>query len=330
MRTIKLSILMPAFNVAAYIDQAIVSILDQTFSEFELIIVNDGSTDSTEAIVRSYHDPRIILINQSNKGIAASLNLGLRSAKAEYIARFDADDICYPERLRKQYEFMISHPDYIIIGSTADYIDENGDYVFTNELPAYSNEAIKDICKKHCPFIHSSVMYKKQLAIHLGGYNEHAHSFEDHLLWRSVLQNGKAINFPEPLIQVRLNANSITIDEQWRPKQFHQIKNKVLEENCITAEQGEQLRQIIQSQNTARVKESAYHTLLAKKYLWNNYQPCKARTNLGKVIVKNKMHWKSYCFYALSFLPKQVLLDGYKLFKRQPFPVPPQPNIHAR
>ena len=308
---------MPAYNVAGFIHDAITSVLHQSFKDFELIIINDGSTDHTEKIIRLFEDERIVLLNQENKGIAHSLNKGLRVAKAHYIARFDADDICYPHRLVKQFHFMAENPDYVIAGSSADYIDEKGDYVFTNYPFAYSDKEIKTVLKKRCPFIHSSVIYKKEIITRHGGYNEHAHSFEDHLLWRAISTEGKAINFHEPLIQVRLNPESITIDEQWRPKIFHRIKNRVIEENFITEEQGGQLLQIIQSQNNRQLKESAYHSLLAKKFLWNNYQPKKARQNLSKVICQNKMHWKSYCFYALSFLPHPVLQKGYRLLKPQ-------------
>jgi glycosyltransferase involved in cell wall biosynthesis len=330
MKSVKISILMPAYNVSNFIGDAIASILHQSFKDFEFIIINDGSTDDTEKIIRSFSDERVVLVNQDNKGIAYSLNKGLEIARADYIVRFDADDICYPHRLAKQFHFMSENPDYAIAGSSADYIDEQADFVFTNYPFAYSDEEIKAALKKRCPFIHSSVIYRKEAVTRNGGYNEHAHSFEDHLLWQAVLREGKGINFHEPLIQVRLNPESITIDEQWRPKTFHLIKNRVIEKSSITAEQGEELLQIIQLQNNRQLKESAYHSLLAKKFLWNNYQPQKARKNLSKVISQNKLHWKSYCFYALSFLPRLVLQRGYKLLKPQAIYLTSQQQEHER
>jgi len=329
MREIKLSVLMPAYNVSNFIGDAIRSVLSQSFKEFELIIVNDGSTDDTEKEIRSFHDERIVLINQQNLGIAAALNAGLKIARAEYIARFDADDICYPHRLETQYRFMTENPDYVIAGSTADYIDEKGIYVFTNYPPAFSDKEIRASQKRICPFIHSSVIYKKEKVVQNGGYNQHAHSFEDHLLWQAITAEGMSCNFYEPLIKVRLNPESITIDEQWRPKIFHLIKKQVIETNSITEEQGHHLQHIIQSQNTKRLKESAYHSLLAKKFLWNNYQPQKARKNLARVIAQNRLHWPSYCFYALSFLPQPLLQKGYRLFKPQTAFVNIQQRKHA-
>src|SRR5258708_34774335 len=94
----KVTVLMPAYNADKYIAEAITSVLEQSFTDFELLIINDGSTDETVNVVRSFNDPRIVLINQDNKGIASALNAGLNCARSPYIARFDADDICYPNR----------------------------------------------------------------------------------------------------------------------------------------------------------------------------------------------------------------------------------------
>ena len=330
MNQVKISVLMPAYNVENFIGEAIQSVLDQSLKDFELIIINDGSTDATEKVIRSFSDERIVLKNQNNAGIAAALNTGLYMAKAEYIVRFDADDICYTHRLVKQYQFMIENPHYVIAGCAADYIDQSGEYVFTHYPSATTDHEIRKSIHRTCPFIHSGVIFKKQFVLKHGGYNEHAHSFEDHLLWQALIKEGKAMNFSEPLIQVRLNPESITVDEQWRPKEFHRIKNKVITENRISKEEGVALLQIIQDQNNSRLKESAYYSLLAKKFLWNNHQPEKARANLTKVIAKNKFHWKSYCFYLLSYLPASILQKGYKYLKPQPVYLIGQRNRYER
>ena len=95
-----ITVLMPAYNAGNYIGEAIASVLAQTFTDFELLIINDGSTDQTTAIIRQFNDPRIVIINQENTGVAAALNTGLQHARAGYIARFDADDVCYPNPCR--------------------------------------------------------------------------------------------------------------------------------------------------------------------------------------------------------------------------------------
>src|SRR4051812_44490454 len=101
----KVTVLMPAYNADKYIEDGISSVLSQTFTNFELLIINDGSTDNTLKVIESIRDKRIVVISQENKGVSAALNLGLAHARAPYIARFDADDICLPNRLKVQYEF---------------------------------------------------------------------------------------------------------------------------------------------------------------------------------------------------------------------------------
>src|SRR5476651_1795687 len=106
-----ITVLMPAYNAGKYIGDAIKSVLEQSFGDFELLIVNDGSTDDTVKIIESFHDPRIRVIHQDNQGVAAALNNGLKHARSPYIARFDADDICSHKRLEIQYDFMLSNPE---------------------------------------------------------------------------------------------------------------------------------------------------------------------------------------------------------------------------
>jgi glycosyltransferase involved in cell wall biosynthesis len=307
----KITILMPAYNTGKYIHEAISSVIEQTFTDFELLIINDGSTDDTLAIINTFNDARIRVISQDNKGVANALNNGLKNARAPYIARFDADDVCYPNRLQVQYDFITAHPDYSIIGSACDYADVNGEYVFTYQPAAYSNTEIQQLDYKICPFIHSGVFYKKDVVLKAGGYNEHAYTFEDHFLWANTLKNEKACNLQQPLIKVRWNPESITIDEKWRTNTFRKIKYNALNKLAITEADGIKLRQIGKQQHSSRIKEGAYYALLGKKYLWNNYQPAKARRNLIKTLSISPLHIKNYFLLLLSFLPEKTLRSFY-------------------
>jgi glycosyltransferase involved in cell wall biosynthesis len=307
----KITVLMPAYNTGKYIHEAISSVLQQTFTDFELLIINDGSTDNTLAVINSFTDARIRVINQDNKGVANALNNGLNNARAPYIARFDADDVCYPNRLQVQYDFITAHSDYSIIGSACDYTDVNGEYVFTYQPAAYSNAEIQQLDYKICPFIHSGVFYKKDVVLNAGGYNEHAYTFEDHFLWANILKNEKACNLQQSLIKVRWNPESITIDEKWRTNTFRKIKYNALNKLAITEAGGIKLRQIAKQQHSPRIKEGAYYALLGKKYLWNNYQPVKARQNLIKTLSISPLHIKNYFLLLLSFLPEKTLRSFY-------------------
>ena len=304
---------MPCYNAAGYIAEAIQSVLAQTFTEFELLVVNDGSTDDTASIVQSFADPRIVLIEQQQQGIAAALNNGLRYARATYIARFDADDTCHVNRLAKQYQFMLANPACIVAGSAADYMDAEGNFVFTHYPQAYSNADIQALPVSHCPFIHASVMYKKDI-IAATGYNIHAHSFEDHLLWRQVKTMGELRNVDDRLLTVRLNPSSITMDEKKRPPAFHSIKTKVLETGYINSAEGDALLRIIRRQNNSRGKQGAYYSLLAKKFLWNNYNPLQARQHMKKAIALNDFDIRDYLLLMASYLPKNIIAQLYSFF----------------
>ncbi|MCW3090214.1 MAG: hypothetical protein JWP81_1283 [Ferruginibacter sp.] len=306
-----ISVLMPAYNAASYIKEAILSVLEQSFTSFELLVINDGSTDDTEKVVRSFSDPRIRFFEQSNRGVAAALNRGLSVASAPLIARFDADDICLPGRLKIQYDFMIAHPEYIIIGSDADFIDMEDNYVFTYNPPWHSNKDIQLMVRSKCPFIHSGVMYRKDAIVNAGGYNVHAHAFEDHLLWRKILEKGMACNIAKVLLKVRLNPASISIDEKWHHKRFIEIKNKSIEKGDISEEEGRELKTILNEQANRKIKEGAYYSLLGKKYLWNNYQPGKARNSLKKTLLIHPWNITSWGLLMLSYMPVNFIQKLY-------------------
>src|SRR5574340_1084555 len=146
----KVTVLMPAYNAEKYIADAIESMLQQSFADFRLLIINDGSTDQTQKIVDSFSDKRIELIHQSHRGIAPALNKGLAKADSLYIARFDADDICFPERLQQQVDFLDQHPDHIVVGCDAEYISENAEHLFHFKCIGHSHEQIVEKIYSYC------------------------------------------------------------------------------------------------------------------------------------------------------------------------------------
>jgi len=309
----KITVLMPAYNAGKYIREAITSVLEQTYRNFELLIVNDGSTDDTISVVLSFKDPRIVLVDQDHHGIAQALNTGLRLADTYYVARFDADDICMPDRLEKQFNFLEDHPDYILVGSDAEYILEHGDFLFSFKCIAHSNEEVQRNMYVYCPFIHSSVMYKRDEVISAGGYNEHAHHFEDYLLWTGLAKMGKMQNLREPLIKVRFNPASLTIDEKWRGERFRQLKRAATTRGSITKEEGDELLAIIKKQDIRKIKEGAYHALCGKKFLADNYRPSKARTHVRKAISIRPFRLDNYLLYAVSYMPETFISWLHKL-----------------
>lgn len=303
----KITVLMPAYNAGKYIHGAIASVLEQSYRDFELLIINDGSNDDTINVVMAFTDQRIVLVNKEHEGIAAALNTGLRLAKGCFIARFDADDICLPGRLEKQLHFLEDHPDYLLVGGDAEYMLENGDFLFDFKCIAHSNDEIHDKLYFYCPFIHSAVMYKRDEVIKAGGYSVHAHNFEDYLLWTSLAKLGKMQNLREPLIKVRFNPSSVTIDEKWRGERFRQLKKTVTNRGTITEEEGDELLAIIKSQDIYKIKTGAYHALIGKKFLANNYQPAKARHHVMRAISITPLRLDNYLLFAASYFPQTVL-----------------------
>jgi glycosyltransferase involved in cell wall biosynthesis len=302
-----ITVLMPAYNAGKYIAEAIYSVLQQTFTDFELLIVNDGSIDDTLDIITAFDDGRIVIIHQKNTGVAGALNTGLKHARADYIARFDADDVCYPQRLEKQYGFLIHNPDYILVGSDVDYMLENGDFLFHFNCIAHTHQQVMDKLYFYCPFIHPAVMYRKEPIINAGGYPVDAHNFEDYLLWTSIATKGKLCNLPETLIRYRLNSSSVTIDERWRGKRFRDLKRLIVNRGTITLSEGEELLSILKKQDTRKIKEASYHALCAKKLLADNYQPNKARLHLKKAIEIYPFRLDNYLLYSISYLPERII-----------------------
>ncbi|MBS1509605.1 MAG: glycosyltransferase [Bacteroidetes bacterium] len=313
MTTPQLSVIMPAYNAAQYLREAITSVLQQTFTDFELLVINDGSTDATENIIRSFADARIRLINQPHSGVSAALNLGLLNANAHFIARCDADDINLPQRFAIQLQFLQENPGYVLVGCDAVYIDRHGNFVFNYHYPAYTDDDIKKLGYKICPFAHPTVMYKKQAVLDAGMYDVHAHNFEDHLLWRKVVHAGKVCNIRKKLVQYRFNPESVTIDEKWRGKRFQQIKYAALQKGSISKTEGDELLHIIRKQNTAKIKRGSYYALLSKKYLFNNYEPSTARKYSLALIKIFPLKMQGYVMTGLSFFPEKILRSLYKI-----------------
>lgn len=307
MDEMNVTVLMPAWNAARYIGEAIRSVLAQDYTGFELLVVNDGSTDDTARIVESFGDPRVRLLTTDHNGIVYALNTGLGRARGKYIARFDADDICLPGRLRKQAEFLDAHPDHVCCGSDAEYITENGEPLFHFRCAGHTDAEIRHRLYSHCPVIHSAAMYRKQEVLMAGAYPAGTGNFEDHLLWVRLSSLGKFHNLPEPLIKVRFNPGSVTIDEKWRGARFRQLKQRIIRRGSVTAKESAALASILEGQDTEKYKRASYHALCGKKFLVDNHCPGKARVHFSRAIRIRPARLDNYAFYLLSFLPGRVI-----------------------
>lgn len=200
----KVTVLMPVYNAARYLREAMESILSQTFSDFELLIIDDGSTDAGPAIIDSFDDPRIRLIrHEKNLGLIATLNEGLRAAKAGLVARMDADDIAHPDRLEKQVAVLDGNSDIVLVGSDVEIIDEQG-RVISYEPKPVGSQAIKIILSVICPIAHPAALFRKEPVLKRGGYGD-LYVAEDYDLWTRLSRDGEFANLPLPLLKYRIN-----------------------------------------------------------------------------------------------------------------------------
>ena len=211
-----ISIVMSVFNAEAHVAEAIESILNQTYSDFEFLIIDDASTDNSFDILSSFRDERITLIqNKENLGLTKSLNKGIKLAKGQYIARMDADDISLPSRLAKQLQFMQEHPEIDICGT---WYKTFGEKEYLQKLPAL-HEQIKADLLFYTPIAHPSVLMKKNI-FEAHKYPENFQKAQDYALWIKLIKNYKFANLPEPLLKYRIHKNQISTKQNTRQKEF--------------------------------------------------------------------------------------------------------------
>jgi glycosyltransferase involved in cell wall biosynthesis len=207
----KISVMMPVWNGERYIADAIASILSQTYTDFELLVLNDGSTDKTVEIVQSFNDPRIRIINnEKNQGTVLTRNNGLTHCRGEYVAMLDADDLAHPTRFQKQVDFLDSHPDFGIVGSWVDLIDANSKPLGASWKIDFEPEETPILLLLHTCFSFSAVMLRKK-AIPSDGFRLGYIPAEDYEIWIRITDDGwKGYNLPELLTTYRIHPASLS------------------------------------------------------------------------------------------------------------------------
>jgi glycosyltransferase involved in cell wall biosynthesis len=205
------TVLLAVFNGAPLLRESIGSILAQTFADFELLVVDDGSTDETGKILNETKDARLrVLKNERNLGLTRSLNRGLVEARGEFVARQDADDFSMPSRLEKQVAFLCRHPDVPLLGTCAWRTDPEGRVTGPNDLPA-TQEAIRWASVTDNPFLHTSVMFRREVVLgEFGGYDERYAICQDFELWNRIAARHPVANLRARLVRMREHASSMT------------------------------------------------------------------------------------------------------------------------
>ncbi|HEY4503943.1 MAG TPA: glycosyltransferase [Candidatus Paceibacterota bacterium] len=214
---VKISVLMTVYNGEKYLREAINSVLSQTFTDFEFIIVNDGSKDNSLEIIKSYKDPRIVFIdNQVNSGLIKSLNIGISNAKGKYIARMDQDDISLPNRFATQYDFMEKNPNIDVVGGWTECVNPSG-----NSIKISRNVIDPWVIRYEFLFnnvmFHSSIFFKTEVIKKNGGYSEQFVHSEDYEMYSRPGKELLCANIPQVLFKLRLHNESITGSDTTQP-----------------------------------------------------------------------------------------------------------------
>ena len=230
MPQLQISVVMPVYNGEQFVGKAVESILNQTFKEFEFIIIDDKSTDSSLKIIKSFDDSRIkLVLNKKNLGVATSLNRGIQYSKGQYIARMDADDISYPNRLEEQLSFLENNPGISVLGTYASLFKENG-RIWGNHRPPVLPTLAGWLWGSQV--IHASVMMKKHDVQRAGGYDPRTYRVEDYDLWLRMIRKGYAIRtLPKILYSIhwdlsdysRKNLKSLVSETKYKLMRFRDL-----------------------------------------------------------------------------------------------------------
>lgn len=209
--TPQVSVVLPVRNGARWLPEALDSIRSQSFTGWELVAIDDGSTDPTPAILAdgASRDGRIRVIRQDALGLIAALNRGLAEARGPLIARLDADDRALPERFDRQVRYLETHPSVGLLGSWAREIDESGNRRGTLRPPTLP-EDIDRLLMNANPFVHSSVMFRADAARRLGGFRPAFRAAEDYDLWLRIAEVARLANLPEVLVEYRMHGGNVT------------------------------------------------------------------------------------------------------------------------
>lgn len=297
----KISVIMSVYNGEEYLHEAIDSILNQTFKNFEFIIINDGSIDNSDEIIKSYIDSRIILITQENKGLPAALNEGIKIAKGKYIARMDADDISEPDRFSIQVQYMEKNPNCVVVGSRYNILSKDGDFLYLAEN-TIDNKKLKNVLPYITPFAHGSSFIRKSALRSVGGYHKQMLFGQDVLLWIDLAELGDFAIIPKPLYNFRITpfSNSRVSNKNLRLEK--EIFIEYYESKTLNSDKLKMIPSIGGGLSFNQ-KMSKYYQGIGVIYLIKKLDKSSAKANFCMSLKYDIFNIKSYFYFVLNYLP---------------------------
>ncbi len=302
----KISVIMPVYNGEASVGNAIDSILSQTFSDFEFIIINDGSTDNTACVVKRYQeaDKRIIFIEQQNCGLTVSLNRAIKLAKGQYVARQDADDISLKERFQCQLELLERQGNIGFVGSNYGLIDKDGRLFDFGYIRSNSQDISRRL-KLNNVFCHGSIMFRRKVLEAAGRYRDFFKYAQDYDLYLRLIESSLPGSVNKVLYYRRLLLGSISISKYPLQSAYALLAKKCCEERLAGRDDNlilndkylDNLMEHSDSGNLSRV-------FLESLYCLNDKDVKKSRSLIrGFLFPLSLEKWKIYFLWLFTYLP---------------------------
>jgi glycosyltransferase involved in cell wall biosynthesis len=307
---LEISVIMAVYNDEQYIREAIGSILNQSYKEFELLIIDDKSTDKTIDIIKSFKDKRIRLLrNKSNKGPAYSRNYGLLKAKGKYIAVLDSDDIAYKNRLKIQKKYLDEHKDVCLVGGNGEIIDEKGNRIsIESQILDYISIRWRLLFRN--AINGGTVMFRRNIALSMGGYEESLLQAEDYFLWIKMAESYKTVNISNVLSKIRINIKSLT---RSKPEILHRCTYYIIQRNInkligkkISIEEAAFLNTSINNKIESKISRKCFiiYRDCLKKFVNNYFITAEQRNKISYLVLNDLLILARQCenerFKAIS------------------------------
>ncbi len=291
----KVSVLMTCYNAASTIEESVRSVLGQTFTDFELVLVDDLSSDNSIELIEKISDPRIRLKKLDTRHRRTkALNQGLQICSGEYIAVLDADDIAYPTRFAKQVNFLEENPKTVAVGTWFTNINENGKLISRSEFKTTSSDIRRSLAFNSV-LVHSSMMYRRSIANLQGGYSEDFDYAQDFALWIALAEIGDIGAIPEQLTKIRRLANSMTSGKDYS---INLVRDSYLLYKRAQGLEGLRVIDRLRGQRTIG--------LYGLLYAWRSLQARKVLRAIGLTITN---------FWAIPIAFAELLRKRFKFFK---------------
>lgn len=293
------SVLLPVFNAEAHVENTIRSVLAQTYRNLQLIVVDDGSTDNSAAIIDRLcdEDDRIHIQKQPNAGMAKTLNRMIRECSTELIARIDADDMAEPNRIESQVRFMQAHQDCNVLGSAVTNVDEDGDPLNVEQYPELHDAIEQRMLSGSGGIIHPSTMLRRRAVLAAGCFAEDCPVVEDQDLWLRMALRGRLHNLQEPLTRYRVHAGNMTFTRQeFAREQLLKVLAQARRDRGINEEVQLELAEIIESDWDRR-----------RVWAWSAVEAgfsATAKKHARRILFEKPTSRKSWTLVAHAFFPK--------------------------